>query len=125
MEKRKIILVIEDNEVLVENISLFLYEEGYEVESAFNGAHGVQKAIAIKPALILCDVMMPQMDGFEVKKILNENNLTNNIPFVFLTAVAEREGLKRGMQLDADDYLVKPFTFVNLLRVIKKRINKL
>jgi CheY-like chemotaxis protein len=123
MEERKTILVIEDNEVLVENISLFLHEEGYEVEFAYNGADGVQKAIAIQPALILCDVMMPQMDGFEVKKILNENKLTINIPFVFLTAVAERAGLKRGMELDADDYLVKPFTFVNLLKIIKNRIN--
>lgn len=123
MDKRKTILVIEDNEVLVENISLFLSEEGYEVESAFNGTDGIQKAIDIKPALILCDIMMPQMDGFEVKKILNENDLTINIPFVFLTAVAERAGLKRGMELDVDDYLVKPFTFVNLLSVIKKRIN--
>ncbi|MEL7160079.1 MAG: response regulator [Bacteroidota bacterium] len=118
------ILVIEDNEDVRENLSEILTLYGFDVAEAANGLLGVKAALDQPPALILCDVMMPELDGFGVLNLLMENERTAAIPFVFLTAKTEREDVRRGMNLGADDYLTKPFYKDELLRVVKARLKK-
>lgn len=105
----KKILVIEDNLEVRENLEEILELYGYDVETAENGKIGVHKALEKQPDLILCDVMMPELDGFGVLNILSRKDKTNGIPFVFLTAKSEKEDWRRGMNLGADDYITKPF----------------
>ncbi|MEO0733694.1 MAG: response regulator [Bacteroidota bacterium] len=118
------ILVIEDNEDVRENLAEILTLYGFEVAEAANGLLGVKAALDHPPALILCDVMMPELDGFGVLNLLMENERIAGIPFVFLTAKTEREDVRRGMNLGADDYLTKPFYKDELLRVVKARLKK-
>ena len=118
------ILVIEDNEEMCENIEEILELSGYEVLSAHNGKSGAKLAIEKKPDLIICDVMMPVMDGYETLYILNQNEKTAGIPFVFLTAKSEKTDWRKGMNLGADDYLTKPFEEMELLRVVETRLRK-
>lgn len=120
----KKILVIEDNLEVRENLEEILELSGYDVVAAEDGKVGVQKALASSPDLILCDVMMPQLDGFGVLNILSKRPQTANIPFVFLTAKAEKSDLRRGMNLGADDYITKPFYKDELLSVIETRLRK-
>ena len=120
----KKILVIEDNLEVRENLEEILELSGYDVVAAEDGKVGVQKALASAPDLILCDVMMPQLDGFGVLNILSKRPQTANIPFVFLTAKAEKSDLRRGMNLGADDYITKPFYKDELLSVIETRLRK-
>lgn len=120
----KRILVIEDNVEVRENLSEILELYGYSVEEAVNGKDGVEKALAAPPDLILCDVMMPELDGYGVLKILSQKDSTLGIPFVFLTAKTEREDLRRGMNLGADDYLTKPIYKDELLEVVQQRLAK-
>ncbi len=121
---KKHVLIIEDNlevrEALVEVLEL----SGYEVTSAADGTTGVRKALENPPDLILCDVMMPRLDGYGVLNILNRKPVTANIPFVFLTAKVEKEDFRRGMNLGADDYITKPFLKDDLLNVIEARLQK-
>jgi len=118
----KKILVIEDNRVIRENIQEILQLAGYEVSEAADGKKGVELALKIIPDLILCDIMMPEMDGYGVLKILRRSLETSAIPFIFLTAKAEHLDLRKGMDLGADDYLTKPFNAAEMLNSIVGRL---
>lgn len=118
------ILIIEDNEEVRENLSEILELFGYVVEEAKNGKEGVEKALSAPPDLILCDVMMPELDGYGVLQILSQRNSTAGVPFIFLTAKTEREDMRRGMNLGADDYLTKPIYKDELLHVVEQRLAK-
>ncbi|MEQ1747692.1 MAG: response regulator [Saprospiraceae bacterium] len=120
----KKILVIEDNSDVRENLVEILNLGGYEVTSAADGKVGVAKAQTESPDLILCDIMMPELDGYGVLHILSRQAKTADIPFVFLTAKAEKEDFRRGMTLGADDYVTKPFDNITLLQTIEARLAK-
>ena len=120
----KKILIIEDNFDVRENLSEILELSNFETVTAKNGKIGVQKALSEIPDLILCDVMMPELDGYGVLNILGKKPKTAEIPFIFLTAKAERNDLRKGMNLGADDYITKPFDQSELLEVIERRIKK-
>lgn len=120
----KKILVIEDNFEVRENIAEILELSGYEVQTAEHGKIGVQMASNQKPDLIICDVMMPELDGFGVLHILSKNPKTASIPFIFLTAKSEKSDFRKGMNLGADDYITKPFDDVELLDAIEMRLRK-
>ncbi len=120
----KKILVIEDNLEVRENLVELLELSNYDVQSAENGKIGVKKALEFIPDLILCDVMMPELDGFGVLKILEGRKELKGIPFVFLTAKAEKEDFRKGMNLGADDYITKPFDDVELLDAVEMRLKK-
>jgi DNA-binding response OmpR family regulator len=118
------ILLIEDNEEMRENTLEILTLAGHTVETASNGKEGVIKVQLTKPELIICDIMMPELDGFGVLQMLNRDPKTNHIPFIFLTAKADRSDIRKGMELGADDYLTKPFDDVELLAAVDARIKK-
>ncbi|HLF63191.1 MAG TPA: response regulator [Saprospiraceae bacterium] len=118
------ILVIEDNTDVRENIAEILELAGYNVSVAENGKIGVEQALLHKPDLILCDIMMPELDGFGVLRILSKNIATAGTPFIFLTAKAEKDDFRRGMGLGADDYITKPFDDVMLLDTIELRLKR-
>lgn len=120
----KKILVIEDNEEVRENLEEILELSGYQVTAAEDGKVGVEKALTNPPDLILCDVMMPHLDGFGVLNILSKKSATSNVPFIFLTAKTEKSDFRRGMNLGADDYVTKPFYKDELLDVIETRLEK-
>ena len=121
---RKKILVIEDNLEVRENLEEILELSGYEVMMAEDGTVGVDIAAREKPDLIICDVMMPRLDGFGVLNILSKRPETASVPFIFLTAKAEKADFRRGMNLGADDYITKPFYKDELLAVIETRLRK-
>ena len=118
------ILVIEDQEDVRENIVELLELSNYEVSSATDGKEGVKKALASPPDLILCDIMMPGMDGYEVLYLLSKNPVTASLPFIFLTAKAEKQDFRKGMSMGADDYITKPFEEMDLLGAIERRLSK-
>ncbi len=120
----KRILVIEDNLEVRENIAEILALSHYSVLTAENGKVGVRLAQENNPDLILCDVMMPELDGFGVLHILSQNPVTAQIPFIFLTAKAEKSDFRKGMNLGADDYITKPFDDAELLNAIEVRLKK-
>lgn len=120
----KKILVIEDNFDVRENIVELLQLSGYTVLDAENGRIGVQKALLDHPDLILCDVMMPELDGFGVLHILEKTPQTANIPFIFLTAKTENSDRRKGMNLGADDYITKPYDELELLEAVEMRLKK-
>lgn len=118
------ILIIEDDESIRESVEEILTEEGFKVLSARDGSSGVDIAKEQIPDLILCDIMMPRLDGYGTLEKLRQDERTALIPFVFLTAKAERHDLRHGMNLGADDYLFKPFTINDLLQTIESRLNR-
>ena len=118
------IVVIEDNNDIRESIVEILELANYKVVLAKNGIEGVELAIAEVPDLILCDIMMPDLDGYGVLYLLAKNATTSSIPFIFITAKSERADLRKGMEMGADDYLVKPFGRLELLNAIEIRLNK-
>jgi len=118
----KKILVIEDEADLLANVARFLRAEGYEVLVAENGAAGVEVALAQAPDLIVCDITMPEMDGFGVLFSLRENVTTSHIPFIFLTASTRTYDRKWGVELGASDYITKPFKLEQLLVAIQVRL---
>src|SRR6187431_2678695 len=120
----KKILLIEDNLEVRENTEEILTLANYEVLTAANGKIGVELAQQEKPDLILCDVMMPELDGYGVLHILNSDPETAHIPFIFLTAKADKNDLRMGMNLGADDYITKPFEGHDLLKVVEIRLKK-
>lgn len=120
----KKILIIEDNPDVRENLAEILMLSGYESVTAENGKIGVSKALETTPDLILCDIMMPELDGYGVLHILSRQAATADIPFLFLTAKAEKEDFRRGMSLGADDYITKPFDDTVLLQTIESRLQK-
>ena len=120
----KRILVVEDATSLRKDIIEMLDFEGFEAFGAANGQEGVEKALALKPELIICDIMMPIMDGFDVLAALRSEPATATIPFIFLTARADRLDIRQGMSHGADDYLTKPFTVHDLLNSVNARLEK-
>lgn len=120
----KKILLIEDNQEVRENTSEILSLANYEVLVAENGKIGVELAQRQKPDLIICDIMMPELDGYGVLHILSKNDQTAGIPFIFLTAKTEKTDIRKGMNLGADDYLTKPFDDTDLLNAIEARLRK-
>ncbi len=118
----KKILVIEDEAQMRRNLVTILRLERFEPLAAENGKSGLDLARREKPDLILCDVMMPELDGYGVLKELHNDPATMNIPFIFLTARGEKTDLRSGMNLGADDYLIKPVDKADLLRAIWTRL---
>ncbi|MFB2896838.1 response regulator [Aerosakkonemataceae cyanobacterium BLCC-F50] len=123
-DRKTKILVIEDEESVRANIIEILESEDFDVIGAKNGAIGIQEAKNQLPDLILCDIMMPDMDGYSVLSELQEDPLTVIIPFIFLTAKTERDDLRLAMELGADDYITKPCTVTELLSAITIRLKK-
>lgn len=122
--KKTLILIIEDNDDIRESTAEILELANYEVLQAVNGRVGVDLAISELPDVILCDIMMPELDGYGVLYLLHKNEQTATIPFIFLTAKAERIDMRKGMEMGADDYLTKPFDDVELLNAIESRLSK-
>jgi CRP-like cAMP-binding protein/AmiR/NasT family two-component response regulator len=118
------ILIIEDNTDIRESTAEILELSGYRVLQAAQGKAGVEMASQQFPDLILCDIMMPELDGYGVLYMLNKDPRTAAIPFIFLTAKAERVDIRKGMEMGADDYLTKPFDDMELLIAVESRLNK-
>jgi DNA-binding response OmpR family regulator len=118
------ILVIDDNTDIRENTAEILELAGYRALTAENGRQGVELALREKPSLIVCDIMMPELDGYGVLHLLRRNTDTQHIPFIFLTAKTERSDLRKGMEMGADDYITKPFDDIELLNAVEVRLKK-
>ncbi|ALF54730.1 diguanylate cyclase [Nostoc piscinale CENA21] len=118
------ILVIEDEESVRENLLDLLEAEDFQTIAAANGKTGVDLALAEAPDLILCDMMMPEVDGYGVLTALRQDPLTATIPFIFLTAKSAKSDFRQGMDMGADDYLTKPFTRAELLSAIMNRLER-
>lgn len=120
----KTILFIDDNEDLRDASVEFLQFEGYSAVGANGGKEGVELALKLKPDLILCDIMMNDMNGYKVRELLKSIPETALTPFIFITALADKEEVRKGMELGADDYLIKPVLQQDLLNAITTRLNK-
>jgi CheY-like chemotaxis protein len=118
------LLIIEDHFEVRENLEEMLDLNGYDIKTASNGEEGIEVAEAWLPDLILCDIMMPGIDGYGVLSHLSRYPKTAGIPFIFLTAKADKRDIRRGMLMGADDYLTKPFEEQELLSVIQTRLEK-
>ncbi len=121
----KKILIIEDNLEVRENTAEIIELSNYEVITAENGKIGVQMALDQTPDLIVCDIMMPVLDGYGVYHLLSKHTETASIPFIFLTAKSEKADFRKGMDMGADDYLIKPFNGIDLLQAIEVRLKKI
>ena len=121
----KTILIIEDNLEIRENTSEILELEGYEVITAMNGKLGFELAKERMPDLILCDIMMPEMNGYEVFEHLKMNEKTSAIPFIFITASAEKSEVRLGLNMGAAGYIRKPFEENELLETVKNGLNNI
>lgn len=120
----KKILVIDDAEFILESTMTLLKFEGYDVVTATNGLEGVEAAKENEPDLILCDISMPELDGYGVLEAIRANPLTETTPFIFLTAFSEKKNMRMGMEKGADDYLVKPFNREELIAAINTQWKK-
>ena len=120
----KKILLVEDDASLRENIEELLDLSGFRVFAASNGEQAIEMAKLEQPDLVLCDIMMPQMDGYGVLEQLSSFETTRHIPFIFVSAKTERHEVRKGMELGADDYLTKPFEEDELLNAIHTRLEK-
>lgn len=118
------ILVIEDESLIRRSITEALKFEGYHVISTEKGKDGLNKALHDHPDLILCDIMLPDIDGYAILKEFNKSAQSSKIPFIFMTALSDRSNFRSGMELGADDYLTKPFTIKELLNAITSRLKK-
>jgi two-component system, sensor histidine kinase and response regulator len=118
------LLVIEDEDTIRENVKDILSGEGYEVLATNTGDDGIAIANERHPDLVLCDIAMPGMNGYEVLHRLRANKATNMIPFIFLTALSDRDNYRKAMELGGDDYLTKPFTATELLTSVKSRLGR-
>jgi DNA-binding NarL/FixJ family response regulator/two-component sensor histidine kinase len=118
------ILIIEDEDTIRQNVLEMLEFEGFETFGAADGLVGLQMAREQLPDLIICDIMMPELDGFGVLEELRSDSATATLPFIFLTAKADRDSMRVGMNLGADDYLTKPFTQAELMQAIHSRLNR-
>lgn len=121
----KKILLIEDNTDILDNTSEILELGGYRVFTAENGKLGVEAALAHRPDLIICDVMMPVLDGYGVFHLVRKNPELAGIPFIFLTARTERSDMRKGMELGADDYITKPYSDTELLTAVESQFTKM
>ena len=120
----KKILVIENNTGIRENIAEILELANYKVFTAEDGKTGIEIALHQKPDLILCNVLMPQLDGYGVLHLLHKNPTIRNTPFIFMSAIADRAELRKGMELGADDYIIQPFEKTELLQAIECRLKR-
>lgn len=120
----KKILLIEDNADVRENTAEILELADYKVVTAVDGKEGVEIARKEFPDLIICDIMMPGLDGYGVLHLLNKDPQLSTVPFIFLTAKAERSDMRKGMEMGADDYITKPFDKTELLNAVESRIRK-
>lgn len=120
-----LILVIEDETAIRDNLRRFLALEGYSVMTAANGVLGLDAIRQYKPALVLCDVMMPEMTGFDVLENMRKDAAFASTPVIFLTASAERESITHGLELGALDYVTKPFSLPELASLIRRRLTSL
>ncbi|HET6999663.1 MAG TPA: response regulator [Puia sp.] len=118
------ILVIDDNKDIRENTAEILDLAGYKTFTAENGKKGVEIALKEKPSLIVCDIMMPELDGYGVLHLIRKNPETEHMPFIFLTAKSERTDFRKGMDMGADDYITKPFEDLELLTAVEMRLKK-
>jgi len=119
------ILLVEDNKEIRENTGEILELANYTIVTATNGKEGYEIALKEKPDLIVCDIMMPVLDGYGLLHLVNKNENLKTIPFIFLTAKTERVDFRKGMEMGADDYITKPFTDIELLNAIESRLQKL
>lgn len=120
----KKILLIEDDKTVRENTAELLELSNYEVETASNGKIGIEKAPVFLPDVVVCDIMMPEMDGYQVLESLSKDETLKKIPFIFLSAKTDHKDVRRGMNLGADDYLTKPFEEEELIDAIESRLAK-
>lgn len=120
----KKILIIEDEVPVRTGIKDLLELKSYKVFEAESGAEGIKLAKENQPDLIICDIKMPEMDGYEVLKRINKDETLASVPFIFLTAKTEMSELRYGMNLGADDYITKPFMATDLYKAIEVRLNK-
>jgi CRP-like cAMP-binding protein/CheY-like chemotaxis protein len=120
----KTILLIEESEIVRESTTEVLELAGYAVLTAKNGKEGISKALTTRPNLVVCDIMMPELDGYGVLHIFNQNPQLAGVPFIFLTAKTERADLRKAMERGADDYLTKPFEETELLNAIAGRLSR-
>src|SRR5215471_5703890 len=120
----KKILLIEDNEDIRNNTAEILELANYRVVTAENGKEGIEMALKENPDVVVCDILMPVLDGYGVLYALQKNTQTINTPFIFLTARTEKEDIRKGMEAGADDYILKPFTGTELLNSIEARLKK-
>lgn len=120
----KKILLIEDNKDVRENTAEILELAGYKALTAPDGKEGVEYARNEAPDLIICDIMMPGLDGYGVLHMLSKDPVLSTIPFIFLTAKAERSDMRKGMEMGADDYITKPFDKIELLNAVESRLKK-
>lgn len=118
------ILIIEDHVDIRENTAELLELSGYQVETASDGIEGIRKAQSILPDVVICDIMMPNLDGFGVLQVFSNHAELSRIPFIFLTAKSDHADIRKGMEMGADDYLTKPFQEVDLLKAIESRLKK-
>lgn len=118
------ILIIDDYSTMRENIAEILTLAGFETFTAENGKKGVELAEQYLPDLIICDIMMPELDGYGTLELLKKNPATEHIPFIFLSAKAERTDFRKGMDMGADDYITKPFDDIELLNAVDIRLKK-
>ncbi|MEO0803174.1 MAG: response regulator [Cyanobacteria bacterium J06642_2] len=118
------ILIIEDELQIRQSMVDFLTLEGYEVFDTDNGHEAIEIAKKHRPNLILSDINMPHLDGYNVLSTLQQNPKLADIPFIFLTARVDQRDCRLGMEMGADDYITKPFTFEELMQAIKTRLRK-
>ena len=116
----KTALIIEDNPDILENTTEILMLAGFRVITANDGKAGVSSAISGKPDVILCDIMIPEMNGYEVMNTLKTNPLTAKIPFIYVTASAEKSEMLKALEMGADGYVRKPFDVDDLMQAIHK-----
>jgi len=118
------ILIIEDNRTILENTAEYLALVGYKTITATNGKNGLEKIYQFVPDLILCDLLMPEMDGLEVLRTLESHPDYRTIPFLFFSAKTEKKDIKKGLDAGALDYIVKPFDFDELVQKIEVYLKK-
>jgi diguanylate cyclase len=118
------VLAIDDDPGIRDLVESFLEEDGYQVFTADGGINGVAQAQVLNPDLIICDVEMPDMEGWSVLQQIRKNETLQHTPFLFLTGLDEMRYLRRGMELGADDYLTKPFSYAQLSKAVKVRLEK-
>jgi CRP/FNR family transcriptional regulator, cyclic AMP receptor protein len=119
---KKCILLVEDNDPMRENTAELLELSNYEVIVARDGKQGLKMFLARNPDLILCDIMMPGMNGYEILRTLREDYRIFSTPFIFLTAYSEKKDIEKGLQMGATDYMIKPFDGDDLINLIHKHL---
>ena len=117
------ILLLEDNDLIRDNTIEILELSGYEVVAAENGVKGIELLQSTKPDLILCDILMPQMDGYDFFTITRKQDLFSSIPFIFLTAYSEKKDVEKALEMGARDYIIKPFDADQLIQTVEKYLN--